>query len=181
VNSPKTIVNKRNLHRNKTFTNVPVDSKLYQWYNTVTDRITQVIQLMKGSGEYMISFDGFTATDGSPIYMQIIHHIKRGIVAGTVRDGDELPSRRVLSALLGVNPNTVQKAYRILEDESLIISHTGAKSYMNITEEKINAIRLELLKAEVGGLIYAMRQMGVTKEEALGLIERYWNGDEPSE
>ena len=32
-----------------------------------------------------------------------------GAVSGTIRDGDELPSRRVLSALLGVNPNTVQK------------------------------------------------------------------------
>ena len=63
----------------------------------------------------MISFDGFTIEDGSPIYLQIILYIKRCIIAGTIVDGDELPSRRVLSALLGVNPNTIQKAYRLLE------------------------------------------------------------------
>ena len=54
-------------------------------------------------------------TDTSPIYLQILLYIKRGIIAGSIVDGAELPSRRVLSALLGVNPNTVQKAYKLLE------------------------------------------------------------------
>ena len=61
----------------------------------------------------MISFDSFIAQDGVPIYLQIVKHIKSGIVSGTVVNGDEVPSRRVLSALLGVNPNTIQKAYKM--------------------------------------------------------------------
>ena len=64
----------------------------------------------------MISFEQFRMEDGVPIYLQILLYIKRGMVAGTVVDGDELPSRRMLSALLSVNPNTVQKAYRMLEE-----------------------------------------------------------------
>ena len=64
----------------------------------------------------MISFEQFTQEEGSPIYLQILRYIKRGVVAGSIADGDELPSRRVLSALLGFNPNTVQKACRILEE-----------------------------------------------------------------
>ena len=59
----------------------------------------------------MVSFEAFRAVDGTPVYLQIINFIKRGAIAGTIRDGDELPSRRVLSALLGINPNTVQKAF----------------------------------------------------------------------
>ena len=55
----------------------------------------------------MVSFEAFRAVDGTPVYLQIINFIKRGAIAGTIRDGDELPSRRVLSALLGINPNTV--------------------------------------------------------------------------
>ncbi len=78
----------------------------------------------------MISFEGFHMEEGIPIYQQILLYLKRGAVAGDIRDGDELPSRRALSALLGVNPNTVQKAYRQLEEEGLIYSHTGAKSCM---------------------------------------------------
>ena len=64
----------------------------------------------------MITFDQFKLEDGMPIYLQIVLYIKRGIIAGVIADGDELPSRRILSALLGVNPNTVQKTYRLLED-----------------------------------------------------------------
>ena len=68
----------------------------------------------------MLSFSRFVPEEGLPIYLQIIRHVKRGIAAGTVQGGDELPSRRMLSAQLGVNPNTVQKAYRLLEEEGLI-------------------------------------------------------------
>ena len=56
----------------------------------------------------MVSFEGFRLTGGIPVYQQILLYIQRGAVAGRIRDGDELPSRRQLSALLGVNPNTVQ-------------------------------------------------------------------------
>lgn len=122
----------------------------------------------------MISFDHFIMEDGSPIYMQILLHIKRGIVAGTVQDEDELPSRRMLSVLLRVNPNTVQKAYRILEEEGLIESHSGAKSYMVLNEEKAGRIRKELLEADAQNAVRTLKQMGVTLEEAVTLIRTYW-------
>ena len=123
----------------------------------------------------MISFDNFRLTDGSPIYLQIIRHMKQGIAAGIITDGDELPSRRVLSALLGVNPNTIQKAYKILEEEGLILSHSGAKSYMNLDEEKTKKIRNELLEHDARATVTTLKQMGLTMEEAISLIEKYWN------
>lgn len=123
----------------------------------------------------LISFEQFLMEDGSPIYLQIIQYVKRGIVAGTVTDGEELPSRRMLSALLGVNPNTVQKAYKLLEEEGLIHSHSGAKSCVAVTEETVTKVRAELLAEETRRIILAMKQMGVTKEEALGLVEQFWN------
>lgn len=106
--------------------------------------------------------------------MQLMLYIKRSVVAGTIRDGDELPSRRVLSARLGVNPNTVQKTYRLLEEEGLISSHSGAKSYMVLSAWKIEDIREELLESEMRAAVTAMRQMGVTKAEALALIDKLW-------
>lgn len=122
----------------------------------------------------MISFDGFTIEDGSPIYMQIILYIKRCIVAGTIADGDELPSRRVLSALLGVNPNTIQKAYRILEEEGLIQSHSGAKSYVVLSAATLARLRAELLEGDIMNIISAMKQTGLEKKEVISLIEKYW-------
>ena len=123
----------------------------------------------------MISFENFIMTDGSPIYLQILLYIKRGIIAGIICDEDELPSRRVLSALLGVNPNTVQKAYKLLEDEGLISSRTGAKSYVVVTEAKLLEIRAELLEADAKDAVAKLKLMGVSKEEAHGLIDRFWN------
>jgi len=123
----------------------------------------------------MISFENFIAEEGIPIYIQILRHIKRGIVSGAITDKDELPSRRVLSAILGVNPNTVQKAYRLLEEEGLIDSHSGAKSYTSLTSEKIESVRRELIKNDAVNVITAMKQMGLSKENALELIEKYWD------
>lgn len=126
----------------------------------------------------MISFENFKMQEGTPLYLQILIYIKRGAVAGVIRHGDELPSRRVLSALLGVNPNTVQKAYRMLEEEGLIHSYLGSKSCMVLDEDKIRAIRGQLLDEDARGAVEKLRQMGLAKEEVFALIEKYWGEDE---
>lgn len=75
-------------------------------------------------------FDGFTPVEGIPCTRQVIRHVQRGLAAGTIAFGDELPSPPGhRSALLGVNPNTVQKAYRILEEEGIIASHTEPRAW----------------------------------------------------
>ena len=122
----------------------------------------------------MITFEGFVLEDGIPIYLQIVTWLKRGIAAGQVMDGDALPSRRVLSALLGVNPNTVQKAYHTLEEEGLITSQSGAKSYVVLTPQIKLAVRQTLLRTDIKAIVSAMAQMGLSKEEALALVEKYW-------
>ena len=127
----------------------------------------------------MISFESFTPAAGIPIYLQIILHIQRGIAAGTVTDGEEMPSRRVLSALLGINPNTAQKAYRMLEEEGLIESRAGAKSYVRLTPETVEAIRKKLLLREIQGTVRTLKEMGLTREEALAYVRDFW--DEPAE
>ena len=123
----------------------------------------------------MISFDGFTADGILPIYLQIILFIKRGLVAGSIKDGEELPSRRVLSALLGVNPNTVQKAFALLEEEGLVLSRAGAKSVISADEKTIERIREELLVSDIKNITMALRQMGLSREQAAELILKNWD------
>ena len=122
----------------------------------------------------MVSFEAFRAVDGAPVYLQIINFIKRGAIAGTIRDGDELPSRRVLSALLGINPNMVQKAFHILEEEHMMESRTGAKSCMTLPPDTLDALRREVLSDELRAMARTLRQLGISKEEALRLIEQAW-------
>ncbi len=122
----------------------------------------------------MVSFSSFRAVGGTPIYLQIQNFIRRGCVAGTIQNGDELPSRRVLSALLGVNPNTVQKAFRLLEEEGLITSHTGAKSCITVDDASLAVLRQTLLREDLRAATRSLRQLGIAKEDALRLISEFW-------
>lgn len=123
----------------------------------------------------MITFDDFLLEDTGPIYLQIIRYIKQGIASGTIGDREEVPSRRALSALLGVNPNTIQKAYHLLEEEGVINSRSGAKSYTCVSGETVARIRQELLESDTAGWVKAMKQLGMGKAEALDLAERIWS------
>ena len=122
----------------------------------------------------MISFDAFVLEDNVPIYLQIVGYIKRGIVAGTIENGAEMPSRRMLSALLGVNPNTVQKSYAMLEEEGLIHSRSGAKSCVRVAPDTIAELRQEILSGSLQNVIDAMKQMGMTLEEAQNVMAKLW-------
>ena len=126
----------------------------------------------------MIDFAGFVQTEGQPIYLQIMRYIKQGLAAGTIADGEELSSRRALSAFLTVNPNTVQKAYRLLEEEGLVESHTGAKSRVVADEAARKKVRAQLLRSDAQAMISAMKQMGVAREEALALLDALWEEGE---
>lgn len=126
----------------------------------------------------MILFDDFILQDDSPIYLQIIRYVKRGIVSGSIRDGDEMLSRRALSVQLGVNPNTIQKAYHLLEEEGIIHSRSGARSCVEVDGQKVEQIRLSLMYQDTAVWVSAMKQMGVTLEEAAGIAARMWE-EEP--
>ena len=122
----------------------------------------------------MISFESFVPDGNVPIYLQIVGYIKRGIVAGTIENGAEMPSRRMLSALLGVNPNTVQKSYAMLEEEGLIHSRSGAKSCVAADDAAIRRLRGELLGQNLKTIIDAMKQMGMTLEDAQAALSDHW-------
>ena len=122
----------------------------------------------------MISFEDFILMDDSPIYLQIIQYVKRGIVSGAIENGEEMISRRALSALLGVNPNTIQKAYHLLEEEGIIRSRAGAKSCVEVDEAMKEHIRLALISQDTGNWVQAMKQMGVGLEEAISLVKDSW-------
>lgn len=129
----------------------------------------------------MLAFDSFRMEEGVPIYLQIMRFVQRSVAAGTAQDQEELPSRRTLSALLGVNPNTVQKAYRLLEEEGVITSHAGAKSAVSLEADAAGRIRAQLLEQEGLHTVRSLRQMGVGREEALALIGRLWEEKEADE
>ncbi len=123
----------------------------------------------------MVSFEQLVLNDRSPIYLQIVRFVQRGIISRAIQNQEELPSRRVLSSLLSVNPNTVQRAYKIMEDEELIESRTGAKSCISITEDRLIRIRKQLVTEEIRSAITIFKQMGLNRQETLDQINALWD------
>ena len=76
--------------------------------------------------------------------------------------------------MLGVNPNTIQKAYHMLEEEGIIVSRSGTKSYTNVNAETVERIRRELLAKDTQMWVKAMKGLGVSAKEAFALAEKLW-------
>ncbi|WLR41792.1 GntR family transcriptional regulator [Bacillus carboniphilus] len=81
----------------------------------------------------------------TPIYEQLVEQIKGLIVRQVLKPDEQLPSVRLLSKELTVNPNTIQKSYRELEREGYIYSVKGKGSFVAPHYEELN----ELLKNEM--------------------------------
>jgi GntR family transcriptional regulator len=112
--------------------------------------------------------------DRKPIYEQLTENIRRLVLQGVLQPHEQLPSVRALAVELAINPNTIQKAYRLLEEEGILVSFAGSKSLLQFDEELLDKYRKELLTAEAKKYIEEVKKMGLTEEEALGLIKEIW-------
>ena len=120
----------------------------------------------------------FSIQGSRPIWQQLMEQLARRIITGVYPQGSRFPAVRELAAEAGVNPNTVQKAYRQLEEEGLIQSRPGAGSHITASREQIDQIRSELFRTEVQETVAAMKGMGLKKEEAVELLRRLYDEEE---
>ncbi|MGL5244167.1 MAG: GntR family transcriptional regulator [Sarcina sp.] len=116
----------------------------------------------------------FKVNDKEPIYVQIIRHVKRSLVVGTLKYGDMIPSRRELAEMLKVNPNTVQRAYKEMESLGIIETIKNSPSRICASEKVLKTIKLELIDNELENFIESMKSINVSKEAVIKIInERY--------
>ena len=114
-----------------------------------------------------------SATDGVPIYLQIVNQIKYAIASGRLTPGEELPAIRVLAERLLVNPNTVARAYRELETAGLVEKRRTAGTY--VSEQGCPLARRErfkILTERVDALLAEARQLDVSLDEVAKLLEQ---------
>lgn len=84
--------------------------------------------------------------DSKPIYEQIKDGLRRLVVTGVVKTDEKLPSVRELATSLSINPNTIQKAYRELEQEGYIYTIAGKGSYAAQRTDVATGRNQELMK-----------------------------------
>lgn len=122
----------------------------------------------------MISFHELQFHKKQSVYVQLINHVKRMILSGKLVHHDEMPSRRELAVQLSINPNTVQKAYKIMEDEGIISTISNIKSVVNVTDEIRNQIQKEFLEDTISSFVKECQDGGLSFQDTISLISKYW-------
>jgi GntR family transcriptional regulator len=123
------------------------------------------------------TFDGWQIeyNSGIPVYRQIINLVGAAVAAGTFKTGDQLPTIRLLSERLNVNPNTVAKAYRELELKDVILSERGSGSYIQTPPAKSApepAEKKARLKTIYQRLLADAANNGLTEAELLTYLKK---------
>lgn len=123
----------------------------------------------------MIDYKKMKVDGKTPVYIQIVEYLKQQIYLGNVENGDALPSRRELGVVLGINPNTAQKAFKLMEEEQLIETPPNAASRVMVDRKTRKKIEQEFTKEFICNFIDQAKAIELSKEELIQNIEKYWN------
>ncbi|HEY1898362.1 MAG TPA: GntR family transcriptional regulator [Steroidobacteraceae bacterium] len=111
---------------------------------------------------------------GVPIYLQLIHQVRRMVASGQLTPGTELPSVREVATEYTVNPTTISKAYGLLENEGLVQRNRGKP--MTISPGRHGsaslAQRLKQIEPQVEALVLAARQLELKAADLCEFIEK---------
>lgn len=108
------------------------------------------------------------------VYLEIAERYEKYITLGVIKTGERLPSVRVAAGELGVNPNTVQRAYSLLEERGFIRSMPKKGAFViygRKSEER------GCLAREVTDAVVQAKETGISKEELLLIIEEVYGND----
>ena len=111
-----------------------------------------------------------------PIYIQITNTIKLQIVTNQLKPGDKLPTVRDLAEIVGVNPNTVQRALSDLEAEGFVYSVRTTGRYVTDNQELITQTRLHLAQKELENFVNNMLDLGFSQDELTERLDDYLKG-----
>ncbi len=110
-----------------------------------------------------------------PIYDQIVSGFMRLKALGVINAGDKIPSVRSLALELGINPNTVQKAYAILENEGVIYSVSGKGNFICESDAAETALR-SAAEEDFISAVKKARDTGISATRLNELIDTLFKG-----
>ena len=115
--------------------------------------------------------------DSKPIYEQIKDGFRKLIISNSLSANEKLPSVRELAASLTINPNTIQRAYRDMENEGYLYTVAGKGTFVAERREIYDTRQQELL-TEFDGVVEELFFLSVRKQELVERIENLAEGGE---
>ncbi len=110
-----------------------------------------------------------------PIYLQAAHRIRSDIVCGRYSKNEKLPSVREFALTASINPNTIQRAFGILEEEGLVVTQGTAGRFVTADNEVITRARDTIAQQLLQVFAGKMTELGYSAEEAAGLVKTCYN------
>lgn len=122
-------------------------------------------------------FDQLDARSPTPLYEQIAQRVRAAIAAGDVRPGTSLPSVRQVASTARVNPATVAQAYRLLEQEGLVVARKGAGTFVKAVssgrrQEERRALARDLVQRFLEDGVH----LGLSPEDLTGALQEALRG-----
>jgi len=110
-------------------------------------------------------------TSDRPVYQQIIDQVKRDIALGRLIKDEKLPTVRQLAKQLAINPNTIAKAYRQLEQEGIIVTKPGAGAFVtNLDSNLSRSVRKKIVSDELQQIAIEAFHMQIDRQTLLELF-----------
>ena len=108
--------------------------------------------------------------DRRPIYEQLTANITELALSGELQPDEQLPSVRQLASQLGINPNTISKAYIELERRGIIYSVSGKGSFINSDLSSAAGDRRKELEQRLRECVRDLKRAGADKSRLLEII-----------
>lgn len=105
-----------------------------------------------------------------PIYLQVIDHFRKMLVSNQLSLDEELPSRREIARKLGINPNTVQRAFSEMEEMGWIYTEPNRPSNITKNPEVIRTIKKAFVESAVKEFVASIQTIDITYEEVTKLL-----------
>ena len=108
---------------------------------------------------------------GVPPYLQLVQQVRQAVLLGYLREGDRLPMIREAVAQLAINPNTVSKAYRQLEQEGLVSARPGVGTFVTgVPSSPVSPARYASLRRGLERWLKSADEAGLDEEAVAAML-----------
>ena len=150
------------------------------YHTIVLVRTVHLVQTAE-NGFSMITLD---LKSRKPIYEQIVDNIKTLVLSGVLAPDEQLPAVRKLAVDLAINPNTIQKAYAILEAQRIVYSIPGRGSFVSGEVQSLQIVRRGEILERLEDTLKEAKNLSIGKKEILEAVDKVYfvgNGDKGEE
>jgi GntR family transcriptional regulator len=111
-------------------------------------------------------------SNGVPVYEQVARQIVSAVASGGLESGQMVPSVREMAKELAINPNTVARAYRQLQDEAILETVRGSGiAVASGAKQKCRSKRAKIIRGRIAGVMEEARQSQLSDEEIMKMIQ----------